>query len=86
MPELVVNVQKELEGELRELPVDISRFVTEALEERLSKIRLERSKAFRRLLLNVFDRMAKDSKLSDDDCLRLGREVNEEVAREYGLT
>lgn len=86
MPEIVVNVPKELERELRELPVDKSRFVTEALEERLSEIRLERSKAFRRLLLSVFNRMAENSELSDEDCLRLGREVNEEVSKEYGLT
>ena len=85
MPELVIEIPKELEEEIRKLPVDRSRFVVEALEERLSEIRLERSKAFRRLLLSVFNRMAENSRLSDEDCIRLGRKVNEEVARKYGL-
>lgn len=85
MAEVVVEVPKELEIELGELPVDKSAFVVQAIEERLAEIRLERSKAFRMLLLSVFNRMTEDSKLADEDCLRLGREVNEEVAAKCGL-
>lgn len=85
MGEVVVRIPDELEKEIRELPIDSSRFVTEAVEERLSEIRLERSKAFRKLMLSVFDRMTENSKLTDEDCLRLGRKVNEAVARKYGL-
>ena len=55
------------------------------IEERLAELKLEKSKAFRKLLLSVFNRMSENSKLSDEDCLRLGREVNEKLARRYGL-
>lgn len=85
MAELVVEIPEELKRELKAVPVDESVFITQAIEERLAEIRLERSKAFRRLLADVFNRMAENSKLSDEDCLRLGREVNESVARRYGL-
>ena len=85
MTELLLKIPDELEREMRKLPVDMSIFVMEAIEERLAEIRLERSKAFRRLLLSVFNRMTENSRLSDEDCLRLGREVNEEVARKFGL-
>ena len=30
-------------------------------------------------------RITENSKLSDEDCLKLGREVNEKLARRYGL-
>jgi hypothetical protein len=85
MTELRLEIPKELEKEIEELPVDKSKFALEAIEERLAELKLERSKAFRKLLLSVFNRMVENSKLSDEDCLRLGREVNEEVARKYGL-
>ena len=48
-------------------------------------LRLEKSKAFRKLLLSVFNRIAENSKLSDEDCLRLGRAVNDDLARRYGI-
>lgn len=85
VPELIVKIPNELEAEFEGLAVDKSRFVIEAIEERLSEIRLERSKAFRKLLLSVFNRMTENSKLSDEDCLRLGREVNEAVSKRYEL-
>ena len=85
MAELVVKIPEELEKEIEELSVDKSKFALEAMEERLAELRLERSKAFRKLLLSVFNRMTESSKLSDEDCLRLGREVNEELAKRYGL-
>lgn len=85
MAELVVKIPEELEKEIEELSVDKSKFALEAMEERLAELKLERSKAFRKLLLSVFNRMTENSKLSDEDCLSLGREVNEELARRYGL-
>jgi len=85
MPKLVVEIPEKIEREIGKFPVDKSRFVAEAIEEKLSEIRLERSKAFKKLLLSVFNRMTKNSTLSDEDCLRLGREVNKEVAKGYGL-
>lgn len=80
-----VNVPEDLKREIKELPADPSKFAIEAMEEKLAELRLERSKAFKKLLLEVFNRMTEDSELSDEDCLRLGRKVNEEVARKYGL-
>lgn len=78
-------VPDEVEKEIEELAADKSQFALEAIEERLAKLKLERSKAFRKSQLSVFNRMTENSKLSDEDCLRLGREVNEELARRYGL-
>ncbi len=80
MGTISVEVPDELE---KELPADKSAFVREAIEEQLTKSKLEKSKAFRKLLLAVFDRMSKSSTLSDEDCLRLGREVNEAVSKRY---
>ncbi|MCK4736765.1 MAG: hypothetical protein KAT65_30195 [Methanophagales archaeon] len=85
MVELVLRIPEELEKEIEELAADTSKFALEAIEERLAELKLERSKAFRKLLLSVFNRMTENSKLSDEDCLRLGREVNEELAKRYGL-
>jgi hypothetical protein len=85
MSELVVKIPEELEKEIEELSVDKSKFALEAMEERLAELKLEKSKAFRKLLLSVFNRMTENSKLSDEDCLRLGRDVNEELAKRYGL-
>ena len=85
MVELKIKIPDELEREMEGLPEDKSMFVLEAIEEKLSEKKLERSRAFRKLLLSVFNRMTSNSKLTDEDCLRLGREVNEELARKYWL-
>ncbi|MBI2584211.1 MAG: hypothetical protein HYW25_06070 [Candidatus Aenigmarchaeota archaeon] len=85
MAELKVEIPEELEKEIRGLPEDVSKFVREAVEERLAESRLERSKDFRKLLLSVFNRMTENSKLTEEDALELGRKVNESVARKYGL-
>jgi len=85
MAELVIKIPDELEREIEELAADKSKFALEAIKERLAELKLEKSKAFRKLLLTVFNRMTENSKLSDEDCLRLGREVNEELAKRYGL-
>ena len=85
MGEMVVKIPEKLEKEIEELAADKSKFALEAIEERLAELKLERSKAFRKLLLSVFNRMTENSKLSDEDCLRLGREVNEGLAKRYGL-
>lgn len=85
MVELIVEIPEELEAEFEGLAIDKSRFVIEAIEERLSEIRLERSRAFRKLLFSVFNRMTENSKLSDEDCLRLGREANEAISKRYEL-
>jgi len=81
----VIRIPDELEREIEELAADKSKFALEAIKERLAELKLEKSKAFRKLLLTVFNRMTGNSKLSDEDCLRLGREVNEELAKRYGL-
>ena len=85
MTELKIDLPTKLEGEIKDLPADRSKFILEAVEEKLAEIRLEKSKAFRKLLSKIFDRMTENSKLSDEDCLRLGREVNKVVATKYGL-
>jgi len=85
MAELKIEIPDELEKEIENLQEDKSKFVLEAIGERLSEIKLDRSKAFRKLLLSVFNRMTASSTLADEDCLRLGREVNEELAKKYGL-
>ena len=81
----MIKIPDELEREIEELAADKSKFALEAIKERLAELKLEKSKAFRKLLLTVFNRMTENSKLSDEDCLRLGREVNEELAKRYGL-
>lgn len=85
MAELKIEIPDKIEKDIETLAEDKSKFVLEAIEERLSELKLDRSKAFRKLLLSVFNRMTANSALSDEDCLRLGREVNEELAKKYGL-
>ena len=53
MAELVIKIPEELEKEIEELAVDKSKFALEAIEERLAELKLEKSKAFRKLLLSV---------------------------------
>jgi hypothetical protein len=50
--------------------------IPDELEKEIEKLSPDKSK---------FNRMTENSKLSDEDCLRLGREVNEKLARRYSL-
>ena len=72
MSEVVFKVPSRLRRDIQEVSADTSSFIEEAVEEKLSAARLERSKAFRRLLVSVFKRMTESSELSDVDCIRLG--------------
>ena len=80
-----ISIPKELESEIEALSEDKSKFIRSAIEEKLAEIKIERSKAFRKLLFSVFNRMTEKSTLSDKDCLRLGREVNRALAKKYEI-
>lgn len=80
-----IRIPDALAAEIEAIPEDKSAFATEAIAEKLTELKLEKSKAMRKLLSSVFKRMTRDSKLADKDCLRFGREVNEAVAKRYGL-
>ena len=75
MVEIVIKIPEELE----ELPEDWSAVALEAIRLRAFELKLKRSKEFRKLLLDALDKMLEHSTLTDEDCLRLGREVNRTV-------
>mgnify|MGYP007109748293 CR=1 FL=1 len=72
MAEIVVRIPEELE----ELPEDWAAVAEEAIRTRAFELKLKRSKAFRKTLLEVLNKMLESSTLTDEDCVRLGREVN----------
>ena len=75
MAEIVVKIPEELE----ELPEDWSAVALEAIKLRAFELKLKKSKAFRKTLLDALDKMLEHSTLTDEDCIRLGREVNRAV-------
>jgi hypothetical protein len=72
MAEIVIKIPEELE----ELPEDWPAVALDAIRLRAFELKLKRSKAFRKLLLDALDKMLEHSTLTNEDCLRLGREVN----------
>jgi len=72
MAEIVIKIPEELE----ELPEDWSAVALDAIRLRAFELKLKRSKAFRKILLDALDKMLEHSTLTNEDCLRLGREDN----------
>lgn len=74
MPNITLSISDELKKQLDQLPeLNISEAVRRFLSE----------KAKRELLLKKFDEMFKDSELTDEDALRLGRELKERAWKRY---
>tara|TARA_B100001971_G_C17965961_1_gene419859 strand:- start:351 stop:668 length:318 start_codon:yes stop_codon:yes gene_type:complete len=70
MPNLTLSISEELKKQLDELPeLNVSKSVRGFLAKKVK----------RALLLKRLDKMLENSELTDDDCLRLGREVNKRV-------
>jgi len=68
MPNITLSIPKELKAKLDELPeLNFSESMRQFLEEKVK----------RALLLKKLDEILKDSKLTEEDCLRLGNELKE---------
>jgi Arc/MetJ-type ribon-helix-helix transcriptional regulator len=74
MPNITLSIPDDLKKQLDELPeLNISESVRKFLSE----------KAKRALLLKELDKTLENSKLTDEDCLRLGRELKERVWKRH---
>ena len=74
MPNITLSIPDELKKQLDQLPeLNISESVRRFLSE----------KAKRALLLKELDKMLENSKLTDEDCLRLGRELKERMWKRH---
>ena len=70
MPNLTLSIPEDLKKQLEELPeLNISESVRKFLSEKVN----------RALLLKKLDKLLENSELTEEDCLRLGKEVNERV-------
>tara|TARA_Y100000034_G_C6852327_1_gene386791 strand:+ start:131 stop:385 length:255 start_codon:yes stop_codon:yes gene_type:complete len=72
MPELSIPISEELKQESSKLPKPA---LTKIFEKALRSELEERSE--RQLILSAVNKILENSKFTDEDCLRLGREVNE---------
>ena len=74
MPNITLSIPEDLKKQLDELPeLNISESVRKFLSE----------KAKRALLLKELDKMLENSKLTEEDCLRLGNEAKERAWKSY---
>ena len=70
MPNITLSISEELKKQLEELPeLNISESVRKFLSEKVK----------RALLLKELDKLLEDSEITEEDCLRLGRELKERV-------
>ena len=68
MPNITLSIPEDLKKQLDELPeLNISESVRRFLVEKVK----------RELLLNKLDKLLENSKLTEEDCLRLGNEAKE---------
>ena len=74
MPNLTLSIPEELKHNLDSLSeINWSESVRQFLAEKVK----------RALLLNKLDKLLENSKLTEEDCLRLGNEVKERVWKRY---
>ena len=72
MAEICIKIPDELSNEIsKHSDIALAKIFERAVKEELE----ERTK--RQLLLSALNKLLENSKLSDEDCLKLGREVNE---------
>ena len=74
MPNLTLSISENLKEEMDKLPeIKWSEVTREFLSEKVK----------RALILKKLDESLKDSKLTDEDCLRLGRKIKEGMWKRY---
>ncbi len=73
---LTVAIPEKLKKELNELTgINWSEETRQFLEERVNRLKL----------LRRLDKLTKNSELTEDDVVRMGREVNAGIARHHGI-
>jgi len=74
MPNLTLSLPEKLKKEIEQLPeINWSVLVREFLAERVK----------RALVLKKLDKMLENSELTEEDCIRLGREIKEGMWKRY---
>jgi len=74
MPNLTLSIPKELKSEMDELPeLNWSEIVRELLYEKVK----------RALLLKKLDKMLENSELTEEDCIRMGREAKKSMHEKF---
>ena len=70
MPNLTLSIPEELKKQMELVPeINFSELMRQFLAEKVK----------RALLLKKLDKMLENSRLTDEDCLRLGRELKEKA-------
>ncbi len=73
---LTLAIPPKLKKEMKEFrEVNWSEFVRQDLEARIRKLRL----------LRRFDELTKNSTLTEEDAIRIGREINKGISKRLGL-
>ncbi len=74
MPNITISVSEDLKKKIEGLP-ELN--LSEAIREFLAK------KVERAVLLKKLDKMLENSELTEEDCLKLGEKVKEQIWRKY---
>ena len=78
MAELKFNVSEDVKSEVsKHSEIEWSEVVERAVRRELG----ERAK--KRIILSALDKLLENSKLTDEDCIKLGRKVNEGIYKRY---
>ena len=74
MPNITLSISDELKKQLEELPeLNISESMRKFLSEKVK----------RALLLKKLDKILENSELTEEDCLKLGDKIKEDVLKRY---
>jgi hypothetical protein len=74
MPNITLSISEELKSKLDELPeINFSESMRKFLEEKVK----------RALILKKLDKMLENSQLTEEDCLKLGDKIKEDIWKRY---
>ncbi|ODS39440.1 MAG: hypothetical protein A7316_05495 [Candidatus Altiarchaeales archaeon WOR_SM1_86-2] len=79
MAELVVNIPEELAHEIKGMHVNWQDVALEAVKSRAFELKLEKSRKLRHLLFKV---LISKSKLTEEDAMELGKDINESMLKD----
>ena len=74
MANITISVSKELKARMNKFPeINWSKLTRMLLSQKIKRLEL----------LKELDEMLADSKLTDSDCLKLGKKLKKEIAKKY---
>ncbi|MCK4365373.1 MAG: hypothetical protein KAW45_04935 [Thermoplasmatales archaeon] len=74
MANITISIPKELKAKMKKFPeINWSKLTRILLTQKIKRLEL----------LKELDEMLADSKLTDSDCLKLGKQLKKEIAKKY---